>query len=291
MDIVSEETHRVLAYLDALNRHGVRPDRQWIDEFAEEPDQLVERVGGLGSIRAATLIAMSLGERIVAQETFTDYMARLGWVTIDSRHIELSNMGRALLNALNAPAIEETADVFEIVLDPADPFAYAQALGLMSSVKNALLVEPYFRLDQLMDVAPFDNITRVLLGSRLKPREYDVLATGLAALPSGRKLEIRKVRDLHDRYLIPAEAGHVLMLGASLGGIGKKVSTMTTLGEVASRALREAHEELWRGAEVVQPRTQQPDTGDSGGFAGDQPAGVVQPSTQEGSEGGRRRAG
>ena len=46
------------------------------------------------------------------------------------------------------------------------------------------------------------------------------------------------------------------MLGTSLGGIGKKVSTMTTLGEVATRALRAAHETLWASAEVIEPKQQ-----------------------------------
>ncbi len=252
MDIVTKQSHRVLAYVEALNRHGVKPHPYLVNQFAEQPDQRVERVGGF---QAITLLAM-LGERTVPKETFTDYMARLGWVTVVSERVELSTIGRALLKALNAPAIEETtADVFEIVLDPKNPFAYAQALGGMSSVKNALLVEPWFRLEQLIVMAEFDNITRVLIGSKLKPAEYELLATGLAALSRERKLEIRKAQDLHDRYLIPADDGNVRMLGVSLGGIGKSVSTMTTLGEVASRALREAHEELWRRAEVIEPKT------------------------------------
>jgi hypothetical protein len=115
-----------------------------------------------------------------------------------------------------------------------------------------LLVEPYFRLQQLMDVAPFDNIVRVLVGSKLSQRDYELIATGLASLE--RTIEVRKAADLHDRYLIPAVEGSVMMLGASLGGIGKKVSTMTTLGPVASQALRDAHEAIWSDAEPIEPK-------------------------------------
>ena len=120
-------------------------------------------------------------------------------------------------------------------------------------MKQALLVEPYFRLDHSV-IAEFGNVVRVLVGSKLSRRDFDLLATGLASLPGGRSVEIRKAADLHDRYLIPAGDGHVVMLGASLGGIGKKVSTMTTLGAVASIALRDAHERLWRDAEVIEPK-------------------------------------
>jgi hypothetical protein len=256
VEIVGEHTHRVLAYVDALNRHGVRPHPYWVNAFATEPDRLYREEGGLAAVGHQWQFLDVFAPRQVPEETFCDYLGRVGWINgMNDDEIELSSMGRALLNALNSPAIEDTsADVFEIVLNPDNPFAYAQALGGLSSVKNALLVEPYFRLEQLMDVAAFDNITRVLLGSNLKAREYEVLATGLASLPVGRALEIRKAKDLHDRYLIPAEEGKVIMLGASLGGIGKRVSTMTTLGEVASRALRDAHEAIWRAAEMVEPK-------------------------------------
>lgn len=116
-------------------------------------------------------------------------------------------------------------------------------------------MEPYFRLEQLMDIAEFDNIERVLVGPDLKQRDLEILATGLAALPSTRTLEVRVATSLHDRYLIPREEGRVTMLGLSLGGIGKKVSTIATLGELASNALRDAHEDLWRDAQVLMPKT------------------------------------
>lgn len=255
MQIVDKETHRVLAYVDALNRHGVRPSRQMVNEFAANPKQKYREDNVFGMSARAAIRTMFDVQKVVA-ETFCQYMARLSWINeepVDA--VELTAVGRALLQSLNSPVMTESAaDVFEVVLSPDNPFAYAQALSGLSSVKQALLVEPYFRLEQLMDIAEFDNIVRVMVGSKLKRRDYELLATGLGSVPEGRSIEIRKAPDLHDRYLIPADDGHVVMLGASLGGIGKKVSTMTTLGEVASIALREAHEQLWRGAEVIEPK-------------------------------------
>ena len=59
---------------------------------------------------------------------------------------------------------------------------------------------------------------------------------------------------------VEVAAGAVVMLGGpwvgvpgqELGGIGKKVSTITILGELASTALREA---LWRDAETLVPKS------------------------------------
>lgn len=254
MEIVSEQTHRVLAYIDAVNRHGAKPSHFLVDEFADEPDQKFRSFGIQATMRSA-LSTYAFMDRSEPSETFSTYLSRIGLAT-NTYEVELTKLGRALLKALNTPTVDENAsDVIEIVLDPENPFAYAQALNAMSNTRQAMLVEPYFRLEQLMDIAEFDNITQVLVGPRLKLKDYELLATGLASLGSERHLEIKKAAELHDRYLIPAEPGEaVLMLGASLGGIGKRVSTLTTLGPVASQALRDAHESIWKDSEVINPK-------------------------------------
>ena len=58
------------------------------------------------------------GVETVEGETFAEYLVRLSWVG-DEDELELTAVGRALLKALNAPALDEGAsDVFEVVLDP-----------------------------------------------------------------------------------------------------------------------------------------------------------------------------
>lgn len=252
MEIVSEHVHRVLAYIEALNRHGVRPAGKAVDEFAKRPLPRPSAKLNKLQILAQTMRDNAMGGvETIEGETFSEYLVRLSWVG-GQDEVELTVVGRALLKALNAPVLDETAtDVFEIVLDPENPFAYAQALEALSAAEHGLLVEPYFRLDQLIDIEKFENIERVLVGPGLKKRDLELLATGLAALPPDRPLEVRVAKALHDRYLIPRDEGRVTMLGMSLGGIGKKVSTITTLGEVASIALRDAHEAIWNDSATL----------------------------------------
>lgn len=244
VEIVSENTHRVLEFVSALNRQGVKPARDVVDAFGSEPDPVIsrhfQRTRSLGGVAFATLSVYGGQE-----EPYSDYLERIG-LAVNFGGVLLTEEGQALLKALNTPKLDEaTADVFEIVLRPENPFAYAQALGALSRhAEECMLVEPYFRLEQLIDIAELDNVTRVMTGTKLNNREREVLATGLASVPNDRPLEVRMTDDLHDRYLIPRE-GPALMLGASLGGIGKRVSTLTTLGDVASQALRDAHEALW----------------------------------------------
>lgn len=255
VEIVDEDTHRVLAYVDALNRQGVKPHATSVDEFAERPGRGHGLRGMATFARQLALLQPGLLNPMASGETFSQYLERHGWVRLGANDsVEVTTMGRALLRALNVPAIEaDDSAVVEVVLDPSNPFAYAQALNSLTTADDALLVEPYFRLDQLQDIAELTNITRVLLGPGVKPKDRKILAVGLAALEPERSLEVRAADNLHDRYLIPASEGPVLMLGASLGGIGKKVSTITPIGPEASRALRVAHEEMWTSAKVVEP--------------------------------------
>lgn len=263
MEIVSAEVHRVLAYVEALNRHGVRPPADLVNQFASRPDQRTSRTVArfeVTAVRAVERALRSIQTETVGGETFTQYGARLGWFTAGS-DVEVTAVGRALLKALNSPTLGETsADVFEIVLEADDPFAYPQALSALSVARDALLVEPYFRFQQLHDIAEFDNITRVLIGPNLNKTDLGLLAHGLAVLERERSVEVRIARALHDRYVIPRTEGSVLMLGMSLGGIGKKVSTITTIGDLASIALREVHEALWDEAKILEPKTALPGT-------------------------------
>jgi hypothetical protein len=62
---------------------------------------------------------------------------------------------------------------------------------------------------------------------------------------------------LHDRYFIP-NTGAVRALGTSLGGVGKNVSILTTLGGEASTLLRGLHERKWAEGEPVLPPVADP---------------------------------
>jgi hypothetical protein len=256
MEIVDEETHRVLAYVDALNRQGVTPHRLSVDEFGDGADRRMARRGGMAAVATLQAMALSVSGTIGPGETYTAYLERLGWVLCSGGgDVTITQIGRGLLKALNAPSMDaDSGSVVEVVLDPENPFAYTRAMNSLTTVEDGLLVEPYFRVDQLEDVAQLANITRVLLGPGVKPQERKILAFGLAALDPERPLEVRAATNLHDRYLIPRDGGTVLMLGASLGGIGKKVSTITPVGPEASEALRALHEGLWDEATPIEPR-------------------------------------
>lgn len=135
MEIVSEHVHRVLAYVEALNRHGAKPRRDVVNAFAERPDRKGPRRSTAAQRAIDHFLVASLSQwkfdTLDEGEAFTQYLDRLGWIE-RTEEVELTPVGRALLKALNSPVLDEAAsDVFEIVLEPNDPFAYAQALGAL----------------------------------------------------------------------------------------------------------------------------------------------------------------
>lgn len=259
MEIVDDKTHRVLAYVGALNQHGVRPNADLVDEYADRPKRRSTRVGGIGGLSSLARLEKAVYGRPTFKETESEYIERLGWALNTSSGVSLTSAGRALLKALNASVLEsDTVDIVEVVLDADDPFAYATAIGALANAGESLLVDPYFRVSQLVDIQEVDNITRILVGSGMKNGDYQALAVGLKAVSQG-PLEIRKASGLHDRYLIPDGPGNALMIGTSLGGVGRKVSTLTSLGEPATDALRQLHESIWADAEVIGARAAEAD--------------------------------
>lgn len=187
-------------------------------------------------------------------ETYSQYLDRLGWVTDSTEGIKLTKLGKAILKDLNSPKIDPSeTGIVEVVLDPENPFAYASALGVIASVESALLIDPYLRLDGLQDIVEFDNVERILVRENIPKQESSVLAHAIGALAKeGKNISIRRARDLHDRYVIPPEGG-IVMLGTSLNGIGKKISTVTTIGDGPSELLRKHYEEVWVKAEILSP--------------------------------------
>lgn len=65
VEIVDEHTHRVLAYVDALNRHGVKPDEGLVNGFADAPD-LKESMSGLASLAAMASMREMFAPRRIA---------------------------------------------------------------------------------------------------------------------------------------------------------------------------------------------------------------------------------
>lgn len=238
--------YRALRYVWLVNDRGYLPTKGEVEAYAERPDR-----GAPESITAIAVAALAGAFLLPGTpgEPVLDYLLRLRWLELreePSGRIAVSPLGRAVCRAVEARAAAQ-ADDQALVLESGDPFAYPRLLERMAQLPELLVVDPYFRLEQFIDVHELRNVRRVLLGNRISAGERMALTRALPIAPG---LEARSTDRVHGRFLIP-EAGEVWQIGTSVNAVGNKFSVMAPLsGEVASR-VRELHEDLWARAKPL----------------------------------------
>lgn len=254
MELVAAMEHRALIYLKALQDQGYRPTTSELEAYAKSPD----RVGGtytnaltrMGARATVALLGGLLANTETSPpETFTSYFQRLGWAVLDADRVTLTGLGRALCGALELGDAEAEAVV---VLAPDDPTALGRIVERIASEPEGLLVDPYFKMNELVLVAQHTKISRVLVSEKLKDSELQGLKVSLKGLGDDSPLEIRLgTGELHDRWFIPP-AGPVTSIGSSVNSVrlGSKITTMARITDGAE-TIRELYEEMWLKAEPL----------------------------------------
>lgn len=255
MEIVGESAHRVLTYIEAMNRQGCPLTRAQVDAYAEGWNP-IRTITGMSAFRLSLEDLNSMDADTVT-ETMAAYLLRLGWVKLDDVHfITPTRLGLAVLREANSPKPASDAEsTLEVVIDPSNPFAYAQLMAKITSLGVCLIVDPYLDEQQLLTLAGFPNVTRILTGDKNLKAKGPVFGLVLQAAPH---LEVRSVKqgELHDRFAIPAQ-GSVYMLGSSLNSIAKRFGVATTLEESSSRLISDNYETTWKLGRAVPPRQSQ----------------------------------
>jgi len=129
---------------------------------------------------------------------------------------------RALLRALDEVEVREAAPI-DVVLAPDDPLAHSRLIGRIADAGPAMIVDPYFRLDQLMPIAVNAEVGRILTSDKTSSGERAALADAVShRLTLGRPFEVRVSpgSEMHDRFIVP-DAGPIQFIGASLNRVGR----------------------------------------------------------------------
>jgi hypothetical protein len=245
--ILTDPQHRALAFIDACNGSGYCPTASQVNLWLKEPVPATAWTTLLSSLSAAVFAQLSQTRR-----DSLDHLVNLEWITADPG-LKVTELGRALLGAAErAAAVEGEAGI--VVLDRDDPFSYARLIGHLAKAKEGLLVDPYFRIDQLMTILNSTSITRILISKQHKGSTEDraTLAVALDSPSLPRGIEIRATSDpsLHDR-LIVGEDGEVWTLGASLNSVATTSTVIVPVPKAGADALRQQAEKLWANAEQV----------------------------------------
>ncbi len=246
--LAEPHVHRTLAYLAALDRQGFHPPGTAVEAYASQPDpeQATYSVHMLAAYRVALKSMRSWGKVVEPGEDMVTYLCRMNWAEADGGQVVLTDLGRAFTRALEQQEAD-TDTVLDVVLEPGDPLALVRVVGKIAEVGPALLVDPYFRLDQLGHIATVTKVERVLTSKRVTEADRQVLELGVKTLTLDRPFEVRVApKELHDRFLIPA-TGEVRQLGSSLNSVGSVVTVFSRLRDGAEQ-LRGRYEDMWRDA-------------------------------------------
>jgi hypothetical protein len=247
MDLVDRDGRRALAYLAALERSGHYPTLAQLEAYVVKP----HRVSTSPFAAAASTLLQALQH---VDESLINYLLRLEWVSFSPNGVKLTSLGRAV-NAAAEREERSRHDPTDVVLDRDDPVVLARLFQEISEVGEALLVDPYFRIDHLMSVLQATEVNRILTSEKISRSGINALGIALGTIgPNARPVEVRVAdKTLHDRHVI-GEDGTVLLLGASLNGVGTVSSVVVKLSDSA-KAIAANCELLWEHADALEPIT------------------------------------
>ena len=158
MEIASESVHQLLAFVDGVSRQGHPLSAVDFESYERSPRRTVHRFG-----RFAVTIGMLAGGPAESQ---LEWLDRVGWLQKNAGTVMITDLGRAVLRSL-----DEAANVpegpLDVILDANEPTSYATVVGKIAGVGDALLVDPYCRLEQLWDIARHTSVDRVLTSAAI----------------------------------------------------------------------------------------------------------------------------
>jgi hypothetical protein len=181
-------------------------------------------------------------------ETLIASMIRLGWLNADAG-LALTRLGRALLRA---EEIASDSDAEVVLLEGDNPLAYGALLGRLSEATNLMVVDPYLRAEQLLDLLKHTDLRRVLIGDGVKKGERVAMQTLLSAPSWSESVELRIAErgEIHDRIFVSDLT--VNTLGTSMNGVGgRNMTLLLPVPPIAADKIREDCEKRWAAASVL----------------------------------------
>lgn len=244
--LVGPRSIRGLNFIASMNRAGLNPTTQEVRSYLSAASTVYEQYD---TDRESSLVNVSTVQYLRDARLIT--ASGDGWI--------LSRTGRAVLETETGGATPASEPV-EVVGRMTDPAFYSRLLTRIDDVQQALIIDPYLHPDDLMTLLEIPSVQRVLTKrARMtppRPMDIDDRTRKLGfAIGSRSDVELRLAapgtNELHDRLVLPREAGAGVLIGTSLGGT--QMTVVTHLSVEATSALRAHFEAIWDSGEQVMP--------------------------------------
>jgi hypothetical protein len=257
MEILTEDQHRALAFIDACNNQRYAPSADEVERWLEEP---ATPPGPWNFAARWTRTGLERGK-------VTDQLVRLGWVLGDGGGLYTLPLGQALLQDAEVKTAEVLAAT-TVILGSNDPLAYGTLMSELAAAGAGMLVDPYIRREQLLHLVQDTTLDRLLISRKVGKRDLAGVRALLGHLPAGRELEVRVAAEAHDRYL-KAEDGGVFVIGSSMGMVSaqKATTVFTPIPSDGREVIGKMLEDQWAASQPLRPEedTTVPDGSDSAG--------------------------
>lgn len=241
MDLLDEESHRLLLWTVRLHEVGGTPTRKELRRLAEP-----RRPAALAIVSGLTGRDVDFSEGAIAS------LVRRGLVdAVADDRLAPTDLGRMVVNALGLHP-EETPlfEVLDTDLRSSDPLAFARVVGRIAALDHPMVVDPYCRRPQLEYLAAHTTVTRVLVSDRLDAAELADLADYVQSL-SRRSTELRlrvaPSGSIHDRHVIDGD--RVLQIGAATAQSATAGTTVISEPVDLGREVRRYYKMIWKQAE------------------------------------------
>lgn len=250
MDLLDEESHRLLLWAVRLAEVDVTPTRAELRKLCEP-----RRPAGLAIIAGLSGRSADYNEGAIAS------LLRRGLLEErDAGRVAPTQLGRLTISALGLRP--EESPLFEVIdadLRASDPLAFARVVGRIAAMDGPMVVDPYCRAEQLDYLARHTSVTRALVSDRLDDDELDEIVSaveGLGARPTKLRVRVAPAEDVHDRHVID---GDRVLEVAGVAATPLPGGT-TVLCEVVDLAdeVRRYYRRVWRRSEKLvthRPRT------------------------------------
>lgn len=240
MDLLDEESHRLLLWAVRLHEAGGAPTQAALAALAEP-----RRESGQSVVDALSGRSLSYGESAVAS------LVRRGLVEpLGEDRVTPTELGRLVVSALGLhPEESPLFEVIEADLRSSDPLAFARVVGRIASLDRPMVVDPYARRPQLEYLVAHTTVRRVLLSDRLSEEEQADIAAYVASLTrrdTPLRVRVAPTDELSDRHVIDGD--RVLLVAGtaqSSGGGTTVLAEPTDLG----RAVRRYYKRVWKRAD------------------------------------------
>jgi hypothetical protein len=176
MEFVSASDHQLLSYALAVEQQGYRLSADEFAAYAASPSRRQARSGLKQFAGLAESVYRALEAQMVVVtpgETPLQHFCRVGWVSVEDERVMVTQLGRSVVAAADAGTRE--LDVVQAALDPNDPLAYARIVARMTQLENVMVVDPYFRATQLLELYELPMLTRVLTSEKIGKKDLAVI--------------------------------------------------------------------------------------------------------------------